>query len=390
MSNSWGYGGETEWGNNDPFKLATETSFAIAAAAGTTFWFSTGDFGTYFSGYPSDSPYVAAVGGTSLFATSSTGTRSTATTWAAGGSWCSNLEPRPSWQDIPAVTATASCPGRVIPDVSAIADTNTAVRVVASTNTTGGTQSGSVGGTSVAAPEMNGMAAMTEAFLAQQTYGGAPTPPLGFEAPMLYQLGTSSHYGSYFYDVVCGNTANPSGGPDGDAAGAGWDPATGWGEIDWFNYSTGYAIALGATDLSQPASIASHYAYTCAQTPTNASERAVSLPTHSVGYSVGSASSSTPWPAKFLAGGSWGASNNFLKTTDGGTHLADREQRHDVDRLHQCEHVHRGRRRRPDPPHHRRRLDVELRQQPGQQGAHLDRLPDDAASATPPVTAARC
>ena len=43
VSNSWGYGGEAEWGTNDPFRLATETSFAFAAAAGTTFWFSTGD-----------------------------------------------------------------------------------------------------------------------------------------------------------------------------------------------------------------------------------------------------------------------------------------------------------------------------------------------------------
>lgn len=133
----------------------------------------------------------------------------------------------------------------------------------------------------------------------------------------MYQLGTSSHGSSYFHDVVCGNTASPTGGPDGDAAGAGWDPATGWGELDWFNYSTGYAIALGATNLSQPASLANGYAYSCAKTPTNASERAISMPTTSVGYSVGSASSS-PWPGKFLASGSWGPSNNFLKTTDGG------------------------------------------------------------------------
>ena len=38
-----------------------------------------------------------------------------------------------------------------------------------------------------------------------------------------------------------------------------------------------------------------------------------------MGYAVGSASGGTPWPAKFLAGGSWGATNTFLKTTDGGS-----------------------------------------------------------------------
>jgi photosystem II stability/assembly factor-like uncharacterized protein len=329
VSNSWGYGGDTEWGNNDPFKLTTENSFAIAAAAGTTFWFSTGDDGSFESGYPADSDYVVGVGGTSDYSTTAlpantpaqVATRSTQTTWAAGGSWCSSLEPRPAWQTGAAVTAKAPCPGRIVPDVSAIADTNTSVFEAFTSGLTAGTptvRTGGVGGTSVAAPEMNGMEAVTEAFLAQQTYPGGSTPAIGFEGPELYQLGDSTHSSSYFNDVVCGNTANPSGGPDGDAASAGWDPATGWGELDWFNYSTGYAIALGATGLTQPASIATNYAYGCAQTPTNASERAVSLPTTSTGYSVGSPSGGTPWPATFLARNAWGATNNFLKTTDGG------------------------------------------------------------------------
>ena len=56
--------------------------------------------------YPADSPYVVAVGGTSLFSTQSltssspgAATLSTEDTWAAGGSWCSNVEPRPAWQN---------------------------------------------------------------------------------------------------------------------------------------------------------------------------------------------------------------------------------------------------------------------------------------------------
>ena len=78
VSNSWGYGGDAEFGAQDPFVLATTNSFAIAAAAGTTFYFSTGDDGTYESGYPADSPYVVAVGGTSLFSTQSLTSSSTA------------------------------------------------------------------------------------------------------------------------------------------------------------------------------------------------------------------------------------------------------------------------------------------------------------------------
>ena len=70
VSNSWAFGGEAEWGAADPFLIAAENSLAIGAAAGTTFYFSTGDSGTYQSGYPSDSPYVVAVGGTSTYSTS--------------------------------------------------------------------------------------------------------------------------------------------------------------------------------------------------------------------------------------------------------------------------------------------------------------------------------
>ena len=62
-----------------------------------------------------------------------------ATTWSGGGSWCSNIVARPSWQTGAGVTANAPCPGRVIPDVSAVADPNTGVRFVSSTNLTGGT-----------------------------------------------------------------------------------------------------------------------------------------------------------------------------------------------------------------------------------------------------------
>src|SRR5204862_7744339 len=70
VSNSWASGGEAEWGMTDPFVVATGNILALAAANGTTFYYSTGDSGTYESGYPSDSPYVVSVGGTSTYSTS--------------------------------------------------------------------------------------------------------------------------------------------------------------------------------------------------------------------------------------------------------------------------------------------------------------------------------
>jgi photosystem II stability/assembly factor-like uncharacterized protein len=319
VSNSWGYGGEAEWGLADPFLIAVRNSFAIAAAAGTTFYFSTGDFGTYFSGFPADEANVVAVGGTTLFSTAaSPSALSTEDTWAAAGSWCSNLVPRPSWQNIPAVNNAAGCPGRSIPDVSAVADTNSSVRFVSTLNNSGGTESGGVGGTSVAAPEMNGLQAVTQSFIAAQTYPGGHAPAIGFAAPVIYQLGNGGHGDAYYRDVQCGNTANPASGPDGDAAQPGWDPATGWGAPDWFHFATGYAIALGATNLSVPSSLATHYGWNCAKTPSNSSERGVSFPSSSVGYAVGGASGGTPWYAKMLASGAWGAVNTFFKTADGG------------------------------------------------------------------------
>ena len=318
VSNSWAFGGEAEWGAEDPFLLVSQNSFALAAAAGTTFYFSTGDSGTFQSGFPSDSQYVVAVGGTSTYSTSNPATYSTTTTWSGGGSWCSNVIARPAWQTGAGVSAHAPCPGRAIPDVSAIADPNTGIRFTESTNLNGGTASGQVGGTSLAAPVMNGLEAVTANFVAAQSYAG-PTPQLGFEAPMLYQLGNSGNANRYYRDVVCGNTANPTGGPDGDAAQTGWDAATGWGEIDWFHFSIGYAIALGATNLSQPSSLSTNYAWGCAKTPSNSSERGISFPTSSTGFAVGAASGGTPWPGKFLPGGAWGAVNTFFKTTDGGS-----------------------------------------------------------------------
>jgi photosystem II stability/assembly factor-like uncharacterized protein len=315
VSNSWAFGGEAEWGLADPFLITANASLALGAAAGTTFYFSTGDSGTYQSGYPSDSPYVVAVGGTSTFSTGTPATYSTSTTWSGSGSWCSNIVPRPAWQTGAGVTANAPCPGRVIPDVSAVADPATGVRFTSTTAT--GTQSGQVGGTSLAAPVMNGLQGVMQNFVNAQTYPG-PTPSIGFMGPMLYQLGNSGHYSSYYRDIVCGNTANPTSGPDGDAAQPGWDAATGWGEPDWFNFATGAALQLGATNLTVPPSLATGFSWACAKTPSNSTERGISCPTTSVCYAVGSASGGTPWPGKFLPSGAWGAVNTFFKSTDGG------------------------------------------------------------------------
>src|SRR5262249_20072549 len=92
---------------------------------------------------------------------------------------------------------------------------------------------------------------------------------------------------------------------------------TGWGTQDWFNYSTGYAMALGATNLSTPGSLSRNYKWSCQKTPGNPSERSISCPTATTCYAVG-ATSSAPWYSKFLASGAWGTDSTFYKSTDGG------------------------------------------------------------------------
>jgi len=104
---------------------------------------SSGDAG-FGTAWPAASPYVTAVGGTTLNQATNTGTRDgTESAWSGSGSGCSAYEPKPGWQK------DVLCSNRTVADVSAVADPNTGVWVY---DTTGGTGWAIYGGTSVAAP----------------------------------------------------------------------------------------------------------------------------------------------------------------------------------------------------------------------------------------------
>ena len=156
-----------------------------------------------------------------------------------------------------------------------------------------------VGGTSVAAPIMNGMEADTENFIAAQTYPGA-TPSIGFEGPIMYELGNSGNYADYYRDVLCGNDADPTGGPDGASALPGWDQASGWGAIDWLHYARATPRSSARPGLTTPSSLSQNYSWTCAKTPGNPTEHGISFPNSSIGYAVGPRRAS-PWFSTFLA-----------------------------------------------------------------------------------------
>ena len=198
--------------------------FQSAVAQGQVFSVSSGDSGAYECGasggkaqsYPAVSPYVFAVGGTTL---STTG----GTAWAGETAWsCTSAstcqqsgsggagggpsltEKAPSWQIASGVLGTSTMRG--VPDISYDAAPSSGALVLVNGNNV------QIGGTSLAAPLWAG-------FWARIQSQGNNT--ISYPAPTLYQGGAS--HPEWFHDVTSGN--------QGYAAAAGWDYATGWGSI---------------------------------------------------------------------------------------------------------------------------------------------------------------
>ncbi len=159
ISNSWGViegGGNSA--NIDPGAQAAFNHPGIAITA------SAGDLGQVQ--FPASSPYVTAVGGTTLTQSGTSARGWSETPWANTGSGCSIMFAVPAWQ-----TGSACTSGRAVPDVSVIADYNPGVAVYSSA------EHGWVvlGGTSAGAPFVAGL------YAAANDYGAATVG-----APSLY------------------------------------------------------------------------------------------------------------------------------------------------------------------------------------------------------------
>ncbi len=128
------------------------------------------------SGYGAQSPAafrtVTAVGGTSL-TLNSNNTRKSESVWSGAGSGCSAYVAKPTWQH------DTGCTRRTIADVAAVADPATGVAVYDSYGSTGGANWYVFGGTSVAAPiigavyALSGNTAGIPATLAYSAPGGS-------------------------------------------------------------------------------------------------------------------------------------------------------------------------------------------------------------------------
>jgi subtilase family serine protease len=174
--------------------------------------------------FPASSPLVTAVGGTSLFATTS-GNYQNEIVWnnntGASGGGISKIFNEPDYQqtNLPAADQNLLNGHRGMPDVAYNADPNTSILVYISIPVPGIPPGFyMIGGTSEGSPQWAGIIAD-----ANQLAGR----PLGFLNSAIYSIGNSGDYQESFHDITFGS--NAFAGVRGFKATPGWDLSTGWG-----------------------------------------------------------------------------------------------------------------------------------------------------------------
>lgn len=205
--------GECETGAKlDGSMAADDQLFAQAVAQGQTFSVSTGDSGSDECGkrngqsFPAVSPYVMAIGGTTLL--TDAGAYAGEKAWSGGGGGPSIYEPKPDWQ-----AGVGSSSFRSVPDVSLDADPKSGAILVVN----GG--SAQYGGTSLSAPLFCGIYARLLSGL-----GDLPFPD-----PTIYTYAPSNSSYKFLRDVTKGSNGDWT-------AATGWDYTTGWGSLRIANY----------------------------------------------------------------------------------------------------------------------------------------------------------
>lgn len=211
------------------YLVASENALAVAAAQGQTVLVASGDSGAYECtdaygnpilsvSYPASSAYVTAVGGTALLinadgsyrSESAWGSTTECSSPCGSGGGYSGIITRPSWQNN--VNANSY---RALPDVSLNADPATGNNVYFQ-----GTLQPGWGGTSIAAPQWAGIAA-----IANQAAGRR----LGLLNPILYSPSVAGPSAcAAYHDVTSGNNLYYNATP-------GYDLTTGWGSPNAYN-----------------------------------------------------------------------------------------------------------------------------------------------------------
>jgi pseudomonalisin/xanthomonalisin len=203
---------------------AEDQIFETATAQGQVFAVASGDSGAYECGgskvvqsYPAVSPYVIAVGGTTVYTTSA-GAWSSETVWSCTssracsssggtGGGASTTETAPSWQVSSGVLGTSKARG--VPDIAF--DGNPSSGTLAYVD--GAVQQW--GGTSLATPIFVGFWARIQS---------AHSNSLVYPATALYKFGAANE-STIFHDITSGSNG-------GYSAKAGWDYTTGFGSLN--------------------------------------------------------------------------------------------------------------------------------------------------------------
>jgi len=206
------------------------------AAQGQTMFASAGDSGSFcsvgapngvpagapFVNYPASSPYVVAVGGTTL-ATMSDGSYQGEAAWFSGGGGLSQFEEMPAWETSAQTAAGSELGDRGVPDVAMDGDLTTGMTLYL-TDDGGWT---TIGGTSLSSPLSVGVWARMLQSHSQ----------LGFAAPQLYAEYANNTPGSDtgnepvtrpyggFHDILIGSNGAYTALP-------GYDYTTGLGSFD--------------------------------------------------------------------------------------------------------------------------------------------------------------
>ncbi len=225
--------------NQGSVEATQDAIFQSAVAQGQMFSVSSGDSGAYECGatagkaqsYPAVSPYVMAIGGTTL--SSSGGTWQGETVWSCtsasscqqsssggAGGGPSLTESAPSWQTAAGVLGSSTMRG--VPDISFDASPNSGALVLINGSQT------QIGGTSLAAPLWAGFWTRIQA-----AHGNT----LAFPASTIYSGAAANP--SWFHDVTSGN--------QGYAAATGWDYASGYGSVQIANFSSSFGSGGGGT-----------------------------------------------------------------------------------------------------------------------------------------------
>jgi len=213
-----------------------DQAFMQAVAQGQTVFVSSGDAGAACGAvinlatpqggvpqqaeYPASSPYVVAVGGTSLFLDAD-GNYALETAWNAGGGGNSLIEAAPHWQSASGVVPGALVTLRGVPDISMNAGFNLspAAAFYSTADTVVGGRHEGVIGTSISSPLAMGVWARLQS---------SHCNTFGFAAPILYALDTAGgplSTATGFNDTLLGTNG-------GYVATPGWDYTTGFGTFD--------------------------------------------------------------------------------------------------------------------------------------------------------------